>query len=106
MAKFLMQVSFTRDGIKGFMGDGGTKRRQTVEKLFGTVGGKLESFYFAFGDTDVYAVADFPDNVSAAAVSLAANAAGAVHAKATVLITPEEMDQAAQKSQTLRPPSA
>lgn len=106
MSKFLMQVSFTRDGIKGFIKEGGTKRRQTVEKLFGTVGGKLEALYFAFGDTDVYAIADFPDNVGAAALSLAANAAGAVHVKATVLITPEEMDQAAQKSQGLRPPGA
>ena len=106
MAKFLMQVSFTRDGIKGLVGEGGTKRRLTVEKLFGAVGGKLETLYFAFGDTDVYAVADFPDNVSAAALSLAANAAGAVRVKETVLITPEEMDQAAQKSQSLHPPSA
>ena len=106
MAKYLMQVSFTRDGIKGLISEGGSKRRQTVEKLFGTVGGKLETLYFAFGDTDVYAIADFPDNVSAAALSLAANAAGAVHVKATVLVTPEEMDQAAQKSQGLRPPGA
>ena len=68
------------------------------------MGGKLEVLYFAFGDTDVYAVADFPDNVSAAAVSLAANSTGAVRAKATVLITPEEMDQAVQKSEGLRPP--
>ncbi len=106
MAKFLMQVSFTRDGVKGFIGEGGTKRRQTVEKLFGAAGGKLESLYFAFGDTDVYAVADFPDNASAAAVSLAANAAGAVQVRETVLITAEEMDQAAQKSRSLHPPSA
>jgi len=105
MSKFLMQVSFTRDGIKGLASEGGSKRRQTVEKLFSAVGGKLETLYFAFGDTDVYGIADFPDNVSAAALSLAANGAGAVKVKATVLITPEEMDQAAQKSQTLRPPS-
>ena len=106
MSKFLMQVSFTRDGIRGLAKEGGTKRRQAVEQFFGTVGGKLETLYFAFGDTDVFAVADFPDNVSAAAVSLAANAAGAVHVKATVLISPEEMDQAAQKSGGLRPPDA
>src|SRR4030095_7033403 len=104
MSKFLMQVSFTRDGIKGLTKEGGTKRRQAVQQFFGAVGGKLETLYFAFGDTDVFAVADFPDNVSAAAISLAANAAGAVHVKATVLITPEEMDQAAQKSEGLRPP--
>ena len=104
MPKFLMQVSFTRDGIAGLAKEGGTKRRQAVQQFFSAVGGKLEALYFAFGDTDVFAVADFPDNVSAAAISLAANAAGAVHVNATVLITPEEMDHAAQKSQDLRPP--
>lgn len=106
MSKFLMQVSFTRDGIRGFTKEGGTKRREAVRQFFGAVGGKLETLYFAFGDTDVFAVAEFPDNVSAAAVSLAANSAGVVHVKATVLITPEEMDQAAQKCEGLRPPGA
>jgi uncharacterized protein with GYD domain len=106
MSKFLMQGSFTRDGITGLTKEGGTKRRQAVQQFFSTVGGKLEALYFAFGDTDVYAVADFPDNVTAAAVSLAANAAGVLHVKATVLISPEEMDQAAQKSEGLRPPGA
>src|SRR4030095_6763659 len=104
MSKFLMQVSFTRDGIKGLTKEGGTKRRGAVQQFFGTVGVKLETLYFAFGDTDVFAIVDFPDNVSAAAVSLAANAAGIVYVKATVLITPEEMDQATEKSQGLRPP--
>ena len=106
MSKFLMEVSFTRDGIRGLSSEGGTKRREAVQQFFSAVGGKLETLYFAFGNIDVYAVVDFPDNVSAAAVSLAANSTGAVHAKATVLITPEEMDQAAQRSQSLRPPGA
>jgi uncharacterized protein with GYD domain len=106
MSKFLMRGSFTRDGIKGLTKEGGTKRRQAVQQFFGALDGKLETLYFAFGDTDVYAVAEFPDNVTAAAVSLAANAAGLIHVKATVLITPEEMDQAAQKSEGLRPPGA
>ena len=104
MSKFLMQVSFTREGTKGLTEEGGTKRRQKVEQFFGSVGGKLEALYFAFGETDVFAIVDFQDNVSAAAVSLAANSTGAVRAKATVLITPEEMDQAVQKSEGLRPP--
>ena len=106
MAKFLMQVSFTRDGIRELTKEGGTKRREAVQKFFGGVGGKLETVYFAFGDIDVFAIADFPDNVSAAAVSLAANSGGAVHVKATPLITPEEMDQAARKSEGLHPPGA
>jgi uncharacterized protein with GYD domain len=106
MSKFLMQVSLTQDGVKGVAKDGGTKRRQAAEQFFKSVGGKLEAFYFAFGDTDVFAIVDFPDNVSAAAISLAGNGTGQANVKATVLITPEEMDEAAQKSQGLRPPGA
>jgi uncharacterized protein with GYD domain len=105
MPKYLMQASFTREGVKGLAQEGGTKRRQAVETFFGSAGGKLEALYFAFGWTDVFAIADLPDNVSAAALSLAANAAGAVEVKATVLITPAEMDQAAQKSLGLQPPT-
>ena len=105
MPKYLMQASFTQEGIKGLAQEGGSKRRQAVEEFFGSAGGKLEALYFAFGYTDVFAIADLPDNVSAAALSLAANAAGAVQVKATVLITPEEMDQAAQKSLGLRAPT-
>ena len=104
MPKFLMQASFTKDGVKGLAQDGGSKRRQAVEQFFAAAGGKLEAFYFAFGETDVFAIVDFPDNASAAAVSLAGNATAAVEVKITALITPEEMDRAAQKSQGLRPP--
>jgi len=104
MSKFLMRVSLTQDGAKGLAKDGGTKRKHGAEQFFKSVGGKLEAFYFAFGDTDVFAIVDFPDNVSAAAISLAGNGAGQASVKATALITPEEMDQAAQKSQGLRPP--
>ena len=98
MPKYLMQVSLTKDGVKGVAKDGGTKRRQAAEQFFKSAGGKLEALYFAFGDTDVFAIVDFPDNVSAAAISLAGNGAGQANVKATVLITPEEMDQAAQKA--------
>jgi uncharacterized protein with GYD domain len=79
MSKFLMQVSLTQDGAKGLAKDGGTKRKQAAEQFFKSVGGKLEAFYFAFGDTDVFAIVDFPDNVSAAAISLAGNGAGQGH---------------------------
>lgn len=104
MPKFLIQGLFTKEGAKGLAKEGGTKRRQGVEKFFGSLGGKLEALYFAFGDTDVFTIAEFPDNVSAAAVSLTANSTAAINIKVTALITPEEMDQAAQKSQSLHPP--
>ena len=104
MPKFLIQGSFTKEGSKGLTKEGGTKRRQGVEKFFETVGGKLEALYFAFGETDVFAIGNFPDNVSAAAVSLAANSTAAINVKMTALITPEEMDQATEKSAGLHPP--
>lgn len=68
--------------------------------------GKVESFYFAFGDIDAYVIADAPDAQTAAAMSLAVNATGAVHLRTTVLLTPEEMDAAMKKSVSYRPPGA
>ena len=104
MPKYLIQANYVGEGIKGLLKDGGTGRRAAVEKLFGSVGGKLEAFYYAFGDTDLFVIADVPDNVTAAALSLIVNAAGAATARVTVLLTPEEIDAAAKKTPNYRPP--
>lgn len=104
MPKYLIQASYTAEGVRGLMKDGGSQRRSAAEAALKGVGGRLESFYFAFGETDVFAVADVPDNASAAAVSLAVSASGAVQVKLTVLMTPEEMDQATKKMINYRPP--
>ena len=104
MPKYLIQASYTAEGVQGLLKDGGSKRRAAAEQAIKGLGGRLEAFYFAFGDTDVFAIADAPDNMSAAAVSLVVTASGAVHARTTVLMTPEEMDQATQKSVSYRPP--
>lgn len=104
MPKYLIQASYTAEGIRGLMKDGGSQRRAAAEAALKGVGGRLESFYFAFGKTDVFAVVDVPDNASAAAVSLAVSASGAVQVQTTVLMTPEEMDQAAKKMINYRPP--
>ncbi len=106
MAKYLVQASYTVEGAKGLLKDGGSKRRAAVENVLKGVGGKLEAFYFAFGDTDAFVIADVPDHAGAAAISLAVNASGAAHTKTTVLLTPEEMDQAAKKTVSYRPPGA
>lgn len=106
MPKYLFQASFTPEGAKQLVKVGATKRRQEVEQMVGSIGGKLEALYFAFGGTDAFAIADLPDNVSAAAQSLAVNAVGLVQLRTTALITPEEMDQAIKKSSTIRPPGA
>ena len=98
MAKYLVQVSYSQSGTQGLLKDGGTSRREVVEKLLNGMGGKLESFYYAFGESDLYAIVDVPDRVSMVAASLVINAAGAVALRTTALITPEEIDQAVQKS--------
>lgn len=104
MPKYMIQASYTAEGIRGLMKDGGSKRRAAAEAAVKGVGGKLEIFYFAFGDTDVYAIADLPDNASAAAISLAVTGSGAVNARTTVLMSPEEMDQATKKTISYGPP--
>ncbi len=106
MPKYFFQASYTAEGTKGLLKDGGSKRRATVEGMLKGLGGKLESFYYAFGETDVLGVIDVPDNVSIAALSLAVNASGAVNLRITVLLTPEEIDQATKKSVRYRPPGA
>ena len=92
MAKFLIEASYTRDGVKGVQSAGGSSRRDAVAKVAESVGGSLESFYFGFGDADAYVLVDLPDNEAAAAVALTVNAAGGATTKTTVLMTPEEVD--------------
>ena len=104
MAKFLVKGSYTTDGVKGILKDGGTARRAAVQKTVEGLGGSQEAFYFAFGDDDVYVIVDMPDNASAAAISMVVNASGAVQIELVPLLTAEEADEAAKKSVDYRPP--
>ena len=104
MSKFLLEASLTTQGVKGVQSEGGTARREAVSKAIQSVGGSLEAFYFGFGERDVYVIADFPDNESAAAMALSVNATGAVATNTVVLLTPEEVDAAAERSVEYRPP--
>jgi uncharacterized protein with GYD domain len=104
MPKYLIEASYTTEGAKGLLKDGGTKRRQAAEQAIKSAGGKLEAFYFAFGDRDVLIIVDAPDHATIAAASIAVNAGGGVHAKTVVLLTPEEMDAAAKKGVKYTPP--
>lgn len=98
MPKYLLQASYSAEGSKGLMKDGGTKRVSAARTLVESLGGKLDAFYFAFGDTDVVAIVDLPDNASAAAASLTIAGTGALTGNITVLLTPEDIDTAARKS--------
>jgi uncharacterized protein with GYD domain len=104
MPKFMIQASYVGEGLKGLLKEGGTKRRETVAQAIEGMGGKLETFYYAFGDYDVFGIADMPDNVSSVAFSMMINASGVINAKTTVLLTPEEIDQATKKTVDYRPP--
>ena len=106
MAKFLIEASYTLEGVKGVQSAGGSSRRDAVAKVAESVGGRMESFYFAFGDRDAYVVCDLPDNEAAAAVAITVNAAGGATVRTTTLLTPEEVDAAARRSVDYRPPGA
>ena len=106
MAKYLVKASYTAEGGKGVQSGGGTSRRDVVAKMAAGLGGSLESFYFAFGETDAYVVLDLPDNRTAAAASLAVNAAGGASSEVVVLLSPEDIDAAAKLSVDYRPPGS
>jgi uncharacterized protein with GYD domain len=106
MPKYLITGSYTPSGIKGVLGEGGTGRRDAVEKLASSMGGSIESFHFAFGGDDFYVIVDLPSNEAAAAVAMTVAASGAASPKTTVLLTPEEVDAAAKLSPNYRAPGA
>ena len=104
MPKYLFHGSYTPEGIRGLMEEGGSKRVEAAEQALRSVGGSLDAFYFSFGENDFYIIVDLPDKVSASAVSFVGNASGTFRIKTVVLITPEEVDEAAKKSVDFRPP--
>ena len=104
MPKYLCQGSYTEHGLKGIVKEGGSKRQAMVEQLVREMGGKLDAFYFSFGSDDFVIIIDLPSNVDMAAVSLAAQASGAVKSRITVLLLPEEIDEAAKSQVNFRPP--
>ena len=106
MPKYLIEASYTLDGVKGVQSAGGSSRRDAIKELAESVGGTMESLYFGFGESDVYVTVDLPDNESAAAVAIGVNAAGGATVRTTVLLTPEEVDAAAKRSVSYRPPGS
>jgi uncharacterized protein with GYD domain len=106
MPKYLLAVNYTAEGAKGVAKEGGMARVEAARALCEGLGGTLETMYFAFGPVDVYAIADMPSPSDAAAAVLALGASGAASSSTVVLLTPEEVDAAAAKAVTYRPPGA
>jgi uncharacterized protein with GYD domain len=106
MPKFMIKASYNPEGAKGLMKEGGTARRAAVQKLVESLGGKVEAFYFAYGENDAYIITDMPDAATGIAISLTVNASGAVRLSTIPLITPEELDAASKKTVSYRAPGA
>lgn len=106
MPKFLLEVQYTRDGLQGVLAKGGSARVEAATAAAQSAGGSVEAFYFGFGHTDAYVLVEFPDNAAAAAVALTVGAAGGATVRTVALLTPEEVDRAAQGSIQYRPPGA
>ena len=104
MPKYLVLGSYSDQGLKGLLQEGGSKRREAAEQAVKGLGGRLEAFYYAFGEHDFVVIADLPSNVDATALSLTANLGGGIKSRMTVLITPEELDQATKRTVNFRPP--
>jgi len=104
MPKYLYQGSYTQTGAQGLLKEGGTSRRDMVSAMVESMGGSLEAFYFAFGGNDICAIVDVPDHATAAAMSIAVGVAGTLNLTTTVLIDPEEIDEAVKMTVNYRPP--
>jgi len=104
MTKYLFEANYVGEGIKGLMREGGTKRRDAVVEALKSVGGSLECFYYAFGETDVLGVFEIPEPADAAALSLMINSTGSVNLHLKPLMTPEDLDAAVEKTPSYRPP--
>lgn len=108
MPHYLLTGSYTADGAKALLAEGGTSRKEQATALVRSLGGTVECFYFAFGSDDVVCVVDMPDSASATAASLTVSSSGKVNVRLTPLITAEEVDAAVKKSKgtTYRPPGS
>ena len=104
MAKYLFRTSYTQSGVAGLIREGGTGRRDALRQTAEGLGGTLEGFYYAFGDDDLLLIADLPDEETAAAMALFISAAGALTVSTTVLLSPETIDGAVNRSVPYRKP--
>jgi len=106
MPKFLVQASYTVEGTRGLLARGGSARRQAVEELLTPLGGKLEEFYFTFGESDAVLIIEVPSNETALGIAMAVRASGMVSSKMTPLLPIEEVDRAAKLPIHFKPPGS
>jgi uncharacterized protein with GYD domain len=106
MPKFMAKARYNADGARALMKEGGSSRVAAVTKATKAIGGKVESFYFAYGGDDAFVIVDVPSEAAGLALSLAVNASGTVTLDMVPLITPKQMDDAAKVTVKYRAPGA
>ena len=106
MPKYLIEASYTAEGLKGLQKDKASGRKFAISKAVEGLEGKVEAVYYALGEHDVFVVADLPDVVSAAALSLTVSATGLVRTKTTALLTVDEADRALSRKISYSGPGA
>ena len=106
MARYLWKVSYSVEGAKGLLAEGGTSRKTTIQKLLRSVNGKLVSFDYALGEDDAYLIADVPDVTDVAAISLVVAAGGGARVQTVQLLSPADVDKAVKKKIAYRAPGA
>jgi uncharacterized protein with GYD domain len=104
MPKYLVQASYTAEGLKGLQKDKASGRRNAVAQAVEGIGGRLEAIYYGLGEDDVFVIVDAPNIGAVAAMSIAVSASGLVRTRTTALMTVEEVDQALAKSVSYRAP--
>lgn len=100
MQHYLFQGSYSTEGWQALVKNPQNRFdaiRPAVEKL----GGKIDHGWLAFGEHDIVAILQMPDNVTAAALAIAFNAGGALKtAKTTPLLSTEQAVEAMKKAAT------
>ena len=104
MPRFMYIVNYAPEGARALMTSGGSARQSVVEKTATGLGGRLETFDFAFGSDDAYTIVDLPDSESAAALALTVSSSGTARVRTVVLLTPEQIDRASQIHPDYTPP--
>jgi uncharacterized protein with GYD domain len=102
--RYLFRAAFTVDGMQNLQKQSATAFKAGVAKVFDSVGGKLESWYFDYGDSTAYGFVDYPDEIAAATAQASVNAGGFARVTYRPVLSAEDADKALARSVATRPP--
>lgn len=104
MPRYLFRANYTVEGLHGLLEEGGTGRREAVERMAESLGGAIEAFEYAFGQYDVYVLSELPDDEAATALSLRVAATGKITLDTVKLLSAEQVDEAVSRELEYRAP--